>query len=327
MPPDSSSGHALAFAGAATDERPPRSLSFEELRNRGFDAVQSGALNEAVLYFERARDLAEAEGEGDPHDLAVCNLAIVHVELCETDESVIEGDLAALRGILARMHSVENGWLASHHLARIYERRKAFKKGLFYARMALDRSGWVERTDWRAFSHNILGNLLLAESWLEEAVEHYEQALALLSDDDGGGDDVWRARVLDNLGYCRALEGDFDAALRLLLESRESFQRHRAERYTLSNHLALAYVHLCAGRHREAQSHATTASELALRYGDPDGLKNALYLLGEASLGLDDRESAFGAYARLQSRFFPDQPAIGDMLMQLDTLELVNLRA
>jgi tetratricopeptide (TPR) repeat protein len=316
--------HATSDSSAASarSAAPAPSLDFEELRRRGFEAVQAGSLPEATLYFERALEVAEELGDPAPRDLAVCNLAIVHVELCETDESIIERDLGALRGILARTHSVENGWLASHHLARIYERRKAFKKGLFYARMALDRSSWVERTDWRAYSHNILGNLLLAESWLQEAVEHYQSALALLENDD-----VWRARVLDNLGYCRALEGDLEGALSLLLESRDSFERHRAERYTLTNHLALAYVHLCADRHQEAHHHATTASELAQRYRDADGLKNSLYLLGEASLRLDDRDGAFGAYARLQSRFFPDQPAIGDLLMQLDTLELVNLRA
>ncbi|HVS63131.1 MAG TPA: tetratricopeptide repeat protein [Thermoanaerobaculia bacterium] len=297
-------------------------LGFEALRQRGFEAVQAGSLPEATLYFERALEVAEGLGDQTRSDLALCNLAIVHVELCETDESVIERDLSVLRGILARTHSTENGWLASHHLARIYERRKAFKRGLFYARMALDRSSWVERVDWRAYSHNILGNLLLAESWLQDAVEHYERALALLESDD-----VWRARVLDNLGYCRALEGDLDGALSLLLESQASFQRHRAERYTLSNHLALAYVHLRAGRCEEARDHASAASELAQRYHDSDGSKNALYLLGEALLRLDDREGAVGAYARLQRRFFPDQPAIGEMLMQLDTLELVNLRA
>lgn len=311
---------------AADDvERPTplgRSLDFEELRRRGFEAVQAGSLPEATLYFERAVDVAGNEGDGERHDLALCNLAIVHVELCETDEAVIDRDLESLRGILARTHTVENGWLASHHVARIYERRKFFKKGLFYARMALDRSAWVDRADWTAYSHNLLGNLLLAECWLDEAVEHYEQALALLS-----GDDVWRARALDNLGYCRGLEGDLEGALELLQESREIFDRHGAERYTLSNHLALSFVHLKAARPDSASEHARAASELARRYHDPEGLKNALYMLGESLRRLDLSEAAADAFGQLQRRFYPDQPAIGDLLMQLDTLELVNLRA
>ncbi|HVS64532.1 MAG TPA: tetratricopeptide repeat protein [Thermoanaerobaculia bacterium] len=299
---------------------PRPSLGFEELRRRGFEAVQAGVLEEAVLCFERARDLAE--GDGTKRDLATCNLAIVHVELCDTDEAEIERDLVALRTILGRTHSVENGWLASHHLARIYERRKLFKRGLFYARMALDRSAWVERTDWTAYSHNLLGNLLLAESWVDEAEGHYRHALTLLSSDD-----VWRARVLDNLGYCQALLGDLEQAFALLEESQSSFTRHRAERYTLSNHLALAFTHLLAGQDQAAREHADAAAGLARRFDDADALKNALYLLGQALQRLGDAPGAAHVFGRLQRRFYPDQPAIGDLLMQVDTLSLVNLRA
>ena len=60
------------------------------------------------------------------------------------------------------------------------------------------------RRDWLASSCNLMGNTLLAESHIEQATEQYELALELTPDDPS----VARGMVLDNLGYCRVLQGD-----------------------------------------------------------------------------------------------------------------------
>jgi tetratricopeptide (TPR) repeat protein len=295
----------------------PRSV-FEELKSRGALAVEAGRLEDAKSLFEEA--LAWAQEHGDPRqiDLAVCNRAAAAIEL-----GCGESELPRLREILVRNANPVSCRIAAYNIARYYELIKSFKKALFYARIARERSEHLGRRDWLASSHNLIGNTLLAESFVEEACEEYESALEFMPAEPGAA----RARILDNLGYCRILQGRHAEGYALLYESLRLLRRFHAERYEISTRLDLCFAHLETGRYRHAWNQGRAALELAERMGETDSIKNALYLLGEVENLRGHLDRARFYFSRLQRDFFPEASYLPGFLLAVDVRKLVNLHA
>ena len=291
---------------------------FEELRNRGAQAVEFGRLEEAESLFEEA--LAWARTHGDPRmiDLAVCNRAAVSIDLGHG-----AGELPRLREILVRNADPVSCRFAAYNIARYYELSKSFKKALFYARIALDRSDGLGRQDWLATSHNLIGNTLLAESFVEEAFEQYELALELMPEEPSAA----RAGILCNLGYCRTLQGRHHEAYRFLYESLRMLRPFHVERYEIVIRLDLCSVHIETGRYRLARRQGLKAMRLAEKLGGGDSLKNALYLLGEVESLSGQTDVARAYFTRLQRDFFPDAAYLPGFLLAVDVRQLVNLHA
>ncbi len=291
---------------------------FEELRGRGEKAVHAGQLEEAESFFSQALDWAREHGELSQIDLGTCNLAAVTIELGRG-----EGELPRLREILLRNADPHNCRLAAYNISRFYELTKNYKKSLFYARIALERAESLERLDWMASTHNRIGNVLLAESFVEEACQRYETALALMPGDHS----VWRAGILDNLGYCRILQRRFPEGYKLLYESLAILRRRRSERYQISPLLDLCFAHLETGRYGHARRRGAQALLLAEKVGHVDSIKNALYLLGEAANLSGYSDEAREHFRRLQRDFFPEAFYLPGFLMSVDIRKLINLHA
>lgn len=291
---------------------------FEELKSRGAQAVEAGRLEDAKSLFDEA--LAWAREHGDPRqiDLAVCNRAAAAIELGHG-----ESELPRLREILVRNANPVSCRIAAYNIARYYELIKSFKKALFYARIARERSEHLGRRDWLASSHNLIGNTLLAESFVEQACEEYESALEFMPVEPGAA----RARILDNLGYCRVLQGRHAEGYALLYESLRLLRHFQAERYEISTRLDLCFAHLETGRYRHAWNQGRAALELAERMGETDSIKNALYLLGEVENLRGHLDKARVYFTRLQRDFFPDASYLPGFLLAVDVRALVNLHA
>jgi len=291
---------------------------FEELRDRGAQAVEFGRLEEAESLFEKA--LAWAREHGDPRmvDLAVCNRAAISIDLGRG-----AGELPRLREILLRNADPVSCRSAAYNIARYYELSKSFKKALFYARIARDRSESLGRRDWLATSHNLIGNTLLAESFVEEACAQYELALELMPEEPS----ATRAGILCNLGYCRTLQGRHREAYRFLYESLRLLRSFHAERYEIATRLDLCFAHLETGRYRLARCQGIKAMRLAEKLGEGNSLKNALYLLGEVENLCGHTDAARTYFTRLQREFFPDASYLPGFLLAVDVRQLVNLHA
>jgi tetratricopeptide (TPR) repeat protein len=292
--------------------------TFAELRDLGERAVHVGNLEEAEVFFDQALTWAQEHGEPWQVDLGVCNRAAARIWLGRG-----EGEVARLREILLRNANPQNCQLAAYNISRYYELTKNYKKSLFYARIALERAQSMERQDWMASSQNQIGNVLLAESFVDEACQRYETALSLMPQDSS----VWRARILDNLGYCRTLQRRYSESFRLLYESLQTLQSFGSERYLVSTLLDLSFAYIETGRYDQARQRATSALEMAERTEQPDSIKNALYLLGEAANLSGDNEEAQDYFMRLQREFFPDALYLPSFLMSVDIRKLVNLHA
>lgn len=293
-------------------------VTFEELKSRGEKAVRAGQLEEAQVLFDQALTWAREQGEQPQVDLGICNRAAVVIEMGRGD-----GEVPHLREILVRNVDPFICQLAAYNISRHYELTKNYKKSLFYARIALERAGVLGRRDWLASSHNLIGNTLLAESFIVEACREYEKALEYAPQDPTAA----RGQILDNLGYCRVLQGRHHEGYRLLYESLRILKRCGAQRYEISVRLDLCFAHLETSRLRLSHRHGTAALALAEAMEDQASVKNALYLLGEVAHLSDDVEAARGYFGRLHRDFFPDAGYLPEFLLAVDIRKLVNLHA
>ncbi len=292
--------------------------SFEELRSRGQRELDAGRLEEAAEILETALELARQQGDSRLIDTTLCNRAAALIELGRGDT-----ELPRLREILVRNGDPVNCRVAAYNIARHYELTKNFKKALFYARITRDRSELLGRRDWLASSHNLIGNTLLAESFVEQGAAEYEQALELISDEPSAA----RAQILINLAYCRILQRRYPESYRLLYSGLALLRRCGARRYEALARLNLCFAHLETGRYRHSRRHGLAALAMAESMGDVTTIKNALYLLGEVANLSGDIDGARDYFTLLQREFFPEEGFLPEFLLAVDIRQLVNLHA
>jgi tetratricopeptide (TPR) repeat protein len=293
-------------------------VTFERLKEDWQAAIQAGELELAREIIERALSWARGQGESRLVDAAICAWAAIEIELGRG-----ESELSSLRQILLKNSDPSNCWLAAYNLSHHYELAKNYKKSLFYARIHCDRAELLGRADWRASSENQIGNALLGESFVEQACSHYEKALELIPEEPS----LRRALIQHNLGYCRILQQRYKEGYRLLYTCIGVLRRLGGDRYQVSPRLDLCFAHLETGRYRLAQRQGLAALELAEKTGHAEGVKNALYLLGEAANLCGDAETARCYFSRLQAEFFPGSSYLPGFLLAVDVRKLVNLHA
>jgi len=292
---------------------------FDELRAEGKNAAEEGRLSDALRLYQACAERAEALGDRDLADLALCNRCAIEISLGRH-----EGLIRDLREILSRSTDRLNRLVAAYNLARIYERRNDVRKGLLYTRIARGEHQKCSPPSayWEAILHNQEGSFLLLESRFDEAAEQYR--LALRADPQMAESRLAVAWL--NLGYCCLVLGDHRQGFELVYRSLRIHRRFALLKEQMLAHLDLCYGLLEIGRHRPARRHGAKALALAERIGDPFGLKNALYLLGEAEHLLGDDDEARACFDRLQV-LFPDAPFLSDLLMAVDLRQMLNLRA
>ena len=293
-------------------------LGFEDSKQQWHQAVQAGRFEEALEILDRILPWALEQEDARLIDFVICDRAAVAIELGRG-----AAEIPRLREILVRNADATNCRMAAYDIARFYELKRDYKKALFYARIARDRSELLGRRDWLASSCNLMGNTLLAESLVPQATEQYERALSLTPDEPS----VARGMILDNLGYCRILEGQHEDAYRLLYQSLRLFRRLGLEIHQIPPRLDLCFLHIETGRYGHALRQGERALELAERLGEADFLKNALYLVGEVENLRGDLDAARAHFRRLQRQFYPDASYLPGFLLAVDVRKLVNLHA
>lgn len=294
---------------------------FDALIDEGRALLEAERLDEALCAIEEAERLAEELGDRRAADRAYANRCAVMIAV---DRGLAPESLQRLREILMAGDDAVTSWLAAYNVARAYEFLKEHRKGLFYARIALDRARVLEASDWVASSRNQIGNFLLAESRFDSACEEYREALDLLTDE---GPTVRRAKVYDNLGYALVVIHEEHEGLRLLYRSLRMLRSMGARREQIFPHLDLCFALLELGRHRHAVAHGVRALALAEEAGEEDSIKHALFLLGEAAQQTGDPAMAREHFQRLQERYFPDASHLPDVLLTVDVRKLINLKA
>jgi tetratricopeptide (TPR) repeat protein len=292
---------------------------FDDLWFEGKTALRQGRIEEARGFFDTALEFARREGDPVHEDRAVCSRAAVRIVLGETMEVVPE-----LRDVLNHHSNAENSRLAAYSLSLAYEQKRDFKKGIFYARVALNYSRLLQRKKWILSSLNQLGNCLMGESFFDEATACYNEALEIVGEETS----FHRWAILENLGYAKVLLGKPREGLGMLLRSLRGLLREQAAtENAMVAHTDLSYAYLEVGRPRYAMKHAMAGMEAAERLGYPDVKRNAMYLLGQSYQEFGRSGDAAGVFEALQREFFPDSPAVAQFLMAVDVKSMINLRA
>jgi tetratricopeptide (TPR) repeat protein len=291
--------------------------SYTRLRDLATQQTRDGLLDQARSGFAAALAIAERSGSAALVDRAFCNLAGVEIELGGAPETMP----ASLRQILVENRDSECCRLAAYHLSRYYELRKQGKKALFYARIAKERSRLLDHSYWIGSSGNQVAMLLLSECRLDEASRELEVALAHLPEDEG----VAKALVMENLAYCRFLQGQMSEGFRLAFQSLRRLRK--LGRRWWHPELTLTYGYLQINRGARALRHGRAALASAEGAGEVQAIKNALFLLGEAANQVGDTDAAYDYFARLQRDHYPDQPFLPSFLLAVDVTGLVNLKA
>lgn len=313
---------------AAVEARPVEATEdFETLRDRGRELLAKGSYRKAGAAYRQAARVAAAANEGDLADAARCGWCAAETELGNGTKVMPE-----LRKILLGSEVDENCWLASYTLSRAHELEGQIRKALFYARLSHHHSAYVQRPGLAGLSHNLLGNLLVAEGRDADAAAEYRTALRDAKDSPP----AWVAGAETNLGYCLLVgaigskglrRSRMREGLRLIYRSIRTFRREGAVQYSLLPHLDLCFAHLELRRPATARRHGERALALAKQYDDSATIKNSLYLLGHVALMEGDSETARQYFGELGGRFYPDQAGLTDLLMSLDLRQVVNLRA
>jgi tetratricopeptide (TPR) repeat protein len=281
-------------------------------------AKEGGRLEEARARYAASRQAAMRQGDDELTERAYCNEAGVAIALDGGDQY-----LPRLREIVIRNRSHVNAFLAANNVARACELRRENQKGLFYARIARERARATDRPGWVAAAINQIANLLLADSYFEEAAATYHEALALVPAEESS-----RALTyLGNLGYCELVLGRTRQGLAMLYRCLRAARRHGWTRLEMVARVDLCYAHLELSRLEHAERHGRRGLALAEQVGEADWIKNALYLLGEVAVIGGASGRAYGWFHELQRRFYPQQPNLPDFLLSVDVRKLINLRA
>lgn len=304
----------MSFDGS----EPPRG----GIRDRIREKVRLGRMEEAIALSEEALAAARASGDDRDADFALCNHAGLLVSQDRAGEVIPE-----LRRVLMRNADPAIRFLAAYAVSRHHFENRETERGIFYARQAVDQALLEENPEHAASAYNNLANLLVVDSQFAEAAETYRKSLEILDAEDRD-DDLTRALMRANLGYCLTILGEVDQAFRVLASSLQAMRRLDCGPWCRFAHLSLSYAFLEAGRYGPARRHARRALALAEQAdGARDEVKNALYLLGEAEKLCGDEDAAYDCFYRLQESFYPDEPFVVDVLLATDIRNLINLMA
>jgi tetratricopeptide (TPR) repeat protein len=283
----------------------------------GADAVRRGDFRAALVAYRRARESAVDTVGRDRADL---NIAMVLLQMGDS-----RGGEEGLRGILLRAADDRVAFHAAYNLASSLRGQARYEKALAYARRAMERARAIGGDpDLVAPVHNLLGNVFLAQNYLDEALVEYETAMALRRSQEG--DTRFSRAILDeNIGYCMILKRRFPegvARVRTAYALAEEIGDERCKAECLQD---LCYAHLLEGRHDEAIEDGVAALEAAARAPFPDISENCHYLLGEIGTRTGRADLRDRHFEELQ-RLHPEVSFLQEFLCTVDVTDFITLK-
>jgi tetratricopeptide (TPR) repeat protein len=290
--------------------------SYEGWSRQGAEATRRGEFGLALEAYAKAGALAS--------DLAQEQAAALNVAMVRLQTDAWREAEEGLREILLRTDDPRVAYSAAYHLASSLRRQSRHERALAYARRAMERARQLGGTEYLAPAHNLLGNIHLAQSRLQEALQEYEQSMRLR--EAQSEDTRWsRAILLENIGYCLLLLQRFDEGLArieegLLLAEEVDDKRCRAE--CLQD---LCYGLLLTASYERALLHGAAALAVAEAQGYGDIQENCHYLLGEVGARTGDAELRDQHLDRLQA-LHPELPFLRDFLSAVDITSVLSLK-
>jgi tetratricopeptide (TPR) repeat protein len=284
----------------------------EELRLTGLAKVREGALEEALTFYDDALAIADEE---TARELIVINKADALIALERGGPEVQE-----LARVIMRRRNPRHVYLAAYALQYKHRLENNLKRALFYGELALRTAEEADEPVWRRVVLLELGNIYEIDSQMERAIDCFEQALAMTGESAENKDkDISHAYALENLGYCRLMQGNIDDGIATIHEALTMLGDPVG--------LAEAYIDLCYGYLEKgdienAKHYGNAGLEVA---HDARHIRNAHYLLGEVAYTSGDNDAAEHHFEEL-SRFYPEFTNLKSLLYAIDLRSMVNLK-
>jgi tetratricopeptide (TPR) repeat protein len=284
----------------------------EELRLAALSRVRLGDYEDALAIYDEALALAADE---DVRELITINKADAMIALERTGPEVNE-----LPRVIMRRRSTRHVYLAAYALQYKYRLENDLKRAMFYGQLALRTAEEANEPSWRRIVLLELGNIYELDSQIDTAVRCFEESLAIGEESRENRDrDLSHAYAIENLGYCKLLQGKIEDGLAYVHEALGMLSDPigRAEAY-----VDLCYGYVERGDYAQAQIYGEAALEIAK---DPRQVRNAHYLLGEACYKAGDTEGATHHFDEL-AKFYPQFRNLKSLLFAIDLRSMVNLK-
>lgn len=303
----------------------PRMSELMSTRDRAYEAMMRGELDRAQRDFEDALVMAHEVLDEDPDavDKAQVNLAMIRVQRHEDDLAE-----RGLREVLLRSANDDVIRLAAHCLAKVLSHKNEHEKALRFARLSLEKAR-LSGDSLRIHSAlSLLGAVYGNQSYLDEALDHYEQALSILEQNplkEPAHHAFYWSAAMDWIGYTLVLSGRHEEG-RIKLE--QAYERARAFGITdtaaeIASDLCFACLQL--GRLEQARMFGEASLEIAESQALEHLRRNGYYLMGETCSRMGDDEAA-DAYFKKLGEFYPQLPFLSDFLRQYDISAMINLK-
>jgi tetratricopeptide (TPR) repeat protein len=283
----------------------------DKLRLSALEKVRASEFEAAIGLYDEALALVDDE---EARELITINKADVLITLERGGPEVQE-----LPRIVMRRRNPRHVYLAAYSL--LYKNRldNQPKRAVHYGKIALDIAEQQNEALWKLGALNELGIVYEIDSQFDKAIESCEKALQVSAESDVTLDPLSRGYTLENLGYCKLLQGDVREGIALIHEA--------AQLLTDPLGTAEAYVDLCYGYLEindleRARFYGEAGLEVAR---DNRQIRNAHYLLGEVAYKSGDSEAADYHFDCL-AKFYPEFRHLKSLLFAIDLRSMVNLK-
>lgn len=283
----------------------------EALRQDALAKVRSEEFDEALALYDEALSLA---GDEETRELLTINKGHALIAAERTGPEV-----KALPMILMRRRNAHHTFLAAYALTYTHRLTNETKRAIFYGQIALEAARQAEQPLWQLAALNELGIVYETDSQFAQAIDCFEEALALTEGVGGVDQSFSRTAIITNLGYNKLLVGETTEGIRLIHSAVDDIAAGHAK--------SDAYIELCFGYvnledYETARRYGQLGLELAC---EPRQVRNAHYLLGEAAYKAGDVETAEYHFEEL-ARFYPQFRHLKSLLFAIDLRSMINLK-
>ena len=293
---------------------------YTDLTAKGADQLRQGDFKQAIVTFEETLRIARELQDQILEFRAICNISTSKLSLGHAQEAE-----QGLREILLKCDDKQVMYIASSNLSSALRRQGRLEKALLYGKRALRVVETIDNYVWKALCHNLIGNIYMNMSYLDDAIAEYRFALAL-GEKGGLGTSYPIDYVKESLGYSLLLKKQHRQGIAMILEALQISLTNKNTRCVVECYQDLSFAYMQLKQLKLGQEYGEKALEIATEQGYRDILKNCNYLLGEIHLLLGNEEKSDWYFDRLQE-YYPNVAMVKDFLRTFDVSSIINLKS
>ncbi|MGV3695899.1 tetratricopeptide repeat-containing sensor histidine kinase [Flavobacterium sp.] len=247
----------------------------------------SGVLDSSFYYYTKAEEIYYSKGDNLSLGNILLNKGIV--QFTANDYLGAELSLSKAYSIYKETNEYDKVYAALNQLGLTYNELSEFNKAINYHTKALEiikKYQLQNDQHQEAICYNNLGYLFTKQKKFNEAIKNFK--LGLKDKDISKDDPDLYALLLDNLGYARLQQSNFEDLPYLFLESLRIRQQLKKTSVIITSYIHLSEYYQKKGESNVAIKYSQTALKIAKNNNNPVDL---LFALKQASV-VDNKNAA-----------------------------------